>query len=126
MLEFKKYEATASLTDLGTVAQNKGNKGTVQLIGKNLQNAAKRVAVIITNAKGESATVSCSKAVSDALRAKTLAVGQLMGLHILENEEGVPFISMPAGEGSLIDISGAKQAEYVAPKIENHNELVAW
>lgn len=125
-LEFKEYVGT-EMTDLGTVKQNAGAKGKVELIGKNLANGEKRVAVLITNATGQSAVVPCSKAVSDAFRAKQLSVGQLMGLHIMENAEGRAFVSLPAGAGSKIDITAAKVAAYTPEAVTTkYEELVAW
>lgn len=99
-LEFKKYEGgNATLNDLGTVKAAAGKKGKIALIRKNFNDVKKRVVVVITNAKGESCTVSCSAQVSAALRAKQLTIAQLAGLSIIENEEGVNFISMPATGG---------------------------
>lgn len=125
---FKKYEPnTAELTDLGTVKAVVGKGGKIAFIRKNYNNPEKRVAVIFTNAKGESATVSCSKQVSDALRKKEINVAQLAGLSVLENEEGIPFISMPA-TGGLHEVALDKvQTKEVAPVTANSlQDLIAW
>lgn len=91
---------TGELTELGTVKALAGKKGKISFIRKNFNDATKRVAVVLTNAKGESALISCSKQVSDALRSKQMTIAQLAGLTVLENEDGVSFISMP-GTGGL-------------------------
>ena len=100
MIEFKKYEgANSTLEDLGTVKELAGKKGKIALIRKNFNNPEKRVVVVLTNAKDESAVISCSKQVSDALRKKEMTIAQLVGLNVVQNEEGVAFISMPATGG---------------------------
>lgn len=100
MVKFGKFESTASeLTDLGTVKSVVGKGGKIALIRKNYNNPEKRVVVLMTNKKGDTAIVSCSKQVSDALRAKKLKIDQLVGLNVVESEvdgEVRQFISMPA------------------------------
>lgn len=96
-LEFKKYEGgSATLTDLGTVKAAAGKGGKIALIRKNFNDSAKRVAVLVTRKDGNSAVISCSKQVSESLRNKQMNIAQLAGLSIVENEEGINFISMPA------------------------------
>lgn len=90
---------TGELTELGTVKALAGKKGKLSFIRKNFNDATKRVAVVLTNAKGESAMVTCSKQVSDALRNKQMNIAQLVGCTVLENEDGVSFISMPSTGG---------------------------
>lgn len=99
-VEFKKFTADDStLAEIGTVKEIAGRKGKIALIRKNFNDPEKRVAVLLTNAKGESAVVACSKQVSDALRKKEMTIAQLVGLKIVENEKGHNFISMPATGG---------------------------
>lgn len=97
MLNFKKYQASAgTLTSLGTVKENAGKGGKIAFIRNNFNNPEKRVAVVITQSNGNSAVVACSEQVSAELRSKKMNIQQLAGLEILENEEGVYFITMPA------------------------------
>lgn len=99
-LEFKKYEGGPStLTDLGTVKSIAGKGGKIAFIRNNFNNPDKRVALLITNADGNSAVLACSQQVSDALRNKQMNIAQLANLSVLENEEGINFIAMPATGG---------------------------
>src|SRR5688572_15217072 len=105
MVKFGKFERNdAGLTDLGTLKAVVGKGGKIAFIRKNYNDESKRVAVVLTNKGGDSAVVSCSKQVSDALRAKQINLAQLAGLNVLENAEGVAFISMPA-TGALQEFS---------------------
>ena len=45
---------------------------------------------------GQTATVSCSEQLSKLIRTKQVKVAQLLELSVVENEEGVAFVSMPA------------------------------
>lgn len=97
MVEFKKYDgASAELTDLGTVKALAGKGGTIAFLRKNYNDTTKRVALVVGKKDGTSAVVSCSKQVSDAIRGGKLNIKQIAGLNIVENKEGVAFISMPA------------------------------
>lgn len=97
MLNFQKYQGgTSSLASLGSVKENAGKGGKIAFVRNNYNNPDKRVAVIITNANGESAVVACSQQVSDALRNKQMKIEQLANLQIVQNEEGINFIAMPA------------------------------
>jgi hypothetical protein len=116
MVKFGKFESTASeLTDLGTVKSVVGKGGKIALIRKNYNNPEKRVVVLMTNKKGDTAIVSCSKQVSDALRAKKLKIDQLVGLNVVESEvdgEVRQFISMPAtGAIQSFDLDKIEAAE---------------
>lgn len=99
-IKFEMYQGTTGeLTELGTVKALAGKKGKISFIRKNFNDATKRVAVVLTNAKGESALITCSTQVSDALRNKQMNIAQLAGCTVLENEDGVSFISMPSTGG---------------------------
>jgi len=131
MVEFKNYEAnTAELENLGSVKSLAGKGGKIALIRKNYKDLSKRVVVVVTRKDGKSATVPCSKQVSDAFRAKQLSIAQLIGLEIVENtmEDGShrQFIAMPA-TGGLHEIAVDKiNPEAVsAVSVENPEEL-AW
>jgi hypothetical protein len=104
MVELNKYEVTtAELEDLGTVKSLVGKGGKIAFIRKNYNDVSKRVVVLLTNANGNSATIPCSKQVSDAFRAKKLTVAQIAGLSVIETkaEDGSlrQFVSMPATGG---------------------------
>src|SRR6478735_8452241 len=111
MIDFKKYEGSAVLADLGTVASQIGTKGTIKFIPKNfvsteLNKKGERIRVVLLakDNAGNSAIISCSKALSAYLRkareegssSDELLAG-LLDLNVMEGEEGTPFITMPAG-----------------------------
>ena len=131
MVEFKKYEgSTAELADLGTVKALAGKGGKIALIRKNYKDNTKRVVVVITKKDGNSATVPCSKQVSDAFRAKELSIAQLVGLSVLETEaeDGSirHFISMPA-TGGLHEVAIDKiNVEAVEAKTVDNPEELVW
>lgn len=112
-VEFKKYEGSDStLNELGTVKSVVGKGGKLALIRKNFADPNKRVAVLLTNKAGNSAVIACSKQVSDALRAKKMTIAHLVGLNIVENDEGHNFISMPAaGAIQSFDVDKVKEAQ---------------
>jgi len=87
---------SAELTDNGTIANLIGKNGSIAFIRKNLNDPNKRVALLLTDSKGNSGIVSCSEQVSKAIRSKEMNVHQLAGLSLLENENGVTFVSMPS------------------------------
>ena len=130
MIEFKKYEGSALLTDLGTVASQIGTKGTIKFVAKNFNNPEKRVVLVAENDKGESAVISCSKSLSDYLRKakeegakKEELLAGLLDLNIMEGEEEVPFITMPAGEQTKgITVTELRKAKKVH-KIEALEEI---
>ena len=93
-------EEGSELNDLGTVAALAGKGGKIEINPKNFNNPAKRVAIIVSNKKGESAVVACSDQVSRGLRAKNITLSQVTQLSILETADGKAFISMPGVEGS--------------------------
>ena len=97
MVKFGKFERNdAGLEDLGTLKTVVGKGGKIGLIRKNYNDKSKRLALVLTNKAGDTAIVSCSQQVSDAFRASKLTIAQLAGLNVLENAEGVAFVSMPA------------------------------
>ena|SRR5690349_4380988 len=113
-IEFKKFARgeESSLNDLGTVKAIAGKGGKVGFIRKNYNDATKRIALLITNKEGESAVVPCSEQVSKLVRANKLKLNQLLGLTVLENEEGRNFVSMPAnGAIQSFEVDKVKVAE---------------
>jgi hypothetical protein len=104
MIKFAKYEGSTALEDLGTLEILAGPKGGTKFVPKNFNNPQKRVVVVVSNGKDESAVVTCSSAVSNILRkAKEEGVEEnemlafVNGLNVLENEQGSYFISLPTG-----------------------------
>lgn len=126
-LTFTNYErAESTLTDLGTVLSIVGKDGGIGLIPKNFKDSAKRVVLVLTKKNGTSTTVSCSKAVSDGLRDKSITLGNVLGLNLLENEDGVAFVSMPATGAQLqnYSVKSLKLTEYI-PQAINYEELAS-
>ena len=126
MITFAKYvrAENAELTNVGTLATLAGVT-EVTFIPANLR-SDKRVVVVAKNKKGESATISCSKAVSETVRTalkshtRTEVLGAISKLPLLENEQGVVFISNEGGELEFTTITEVKAATI------NYEELVAF
>jgi hypothetical protein len=112
-IQFAKYERTEStLESQGTVMDLVGKDGFLELIPKNLKDESKRVVVILKKKNGTSATVTCSKQVSDGIRNKTIELGHLVNFEILEGDSGVPFISMPGGALISVAVKSITTKEY--------------
>ena len=104
---------SAELTDNGTIANLIGKNGSIAFIRKNLNDPNKRVALLLTDSKGNSGIVSCSEQVSKAIRNKEMNIHQLAGLSLLENENGVTFVAMPAtGAIQTINMKDIKVVSY--------------
>ena len=133
MIEFKKYEGIATLENLGTLADQIGAKGTVKFSKPNFLNAEKRVVVIAENGDGNSAVITCSEPLSKQLRKakaegtdKNELLAYVVGLDILENEAGVPYITLPGGEKvDGITIAELKKVK-VTTKVTSNLEELAW
>ena len=105
-LEFSIYEAT-QLEELGTLTSLAGPKGRLRFTIKSLQSTG-LLCVVVTKADGTSDTVTCSKAVTTAVR-KALAAGtipkQCLGaianLMVLEGTNGGNYISAPASAAGV-------------------------
>ena len=95
---------SGELTDNGTIAQLIGKKGSIAFIRKNLNDVNKRVALVLKDSKGNSGVVSCSAQLSAEIRAKKITIHEIAGLSLLENEEGITFVSMP-GTGAIQEIA---------------------
>ena len=127
-LTFKKYERTADseLTDAGTLASLAGAKSKLAFIKSNLRNLQKRVAVVIEKENGESAVIACAKSVSDTVRealkehSAKVVLGALAKMHVLENEEGMMFISPEGGALEFFAIGEIKKETTV------YEDLVAF
>lgn len=124
MLTFEVYERQEStLQSQGVVKDIVGADGTIALIPKNLQDATKRVVVILKKKNGTSATVTCSKQVSDGIRNKTIELGHILNFEVLEGESGVPFISMPGGALVEIAVKSITAKEF-QPKTVSLEDLI--
>jgi hypothetical protein len=95
---------SGELTDNGTIANLIGKNGSISFIRKNLNDPAKRVALLLKDSKGNSGVVSCSAQLSAEIRANRITIHEIAGLSLLENEEGVTFVSMP-GTGAIQEIA---------------------
>ena len=95
---------SGELTDTGTIAQLSGKNGSISFIRKNLNDPAKRVALLLKDSKGNSGVVSCSAQLSKEIRAGKITIHEIAGLSLLENEEGITFVSMP-GTGAVQEIA---------------------
>ena len=110
MLQFKKYAQTATqLKSLGTVGEFVGVGGKFAPSSvRNFKDTTKRVNILLTNAKGETVTVNCSKPVSADLRSKALKISDLAGLQILElpqyDSDGNPVMQIDEESGEEVQL----------------------
>jgi len=95
---------SGELTDNGTIANLIGKNGSIAFIRKNLNDVNKRVALVLKDSKGNSGVVSCSAQLSTEIRANKITIHEIAGLSLLENEDGVTFVSMP-GTGAIQEIA---------------------
>ena len=95
---------SGELTDNGTIANLIGKKGSITFIRKNLNDVNKRVALVLKDDKGNTGVVSCSAQLSKEIRANKITIHEIAGLSLLENEDGVTFVSMPA-TGAIQEIA---------------------
>jgi hypothetical protein len=144
--EFAVYERqtpTSTLTDNGSVRElmeSAGNAGSLGYIPSNMKRETKvnaqgetvynRFQLIIFNGETDDkgnpkqVAINCSESVSRALRAKTLTLTQLADYRILENEQGLEFISEP-GAGVVV-IDGSKlQPKAQKSSVVNHEDCIA-
>ena len=96
------------------------NYGTLRSIAKgtklsftNLHKRDKRLQVLLRKADGTSATIVCSKTVSDLYRNKDITLGNLLTFPIEEQKSNVTgeiinLIKKPAGSGEGIDVDNVK------------------
>ena len=110
MLQFKKYaQAATQLKSLGTVGEFVGVGGKFAPSSvRNFKDTTKRVNILLTNAKGETVTVNCSKPVSADLRSKALKISDLAGLPILElpqyDTDGNPVMQIDEESGEEVQL----------------------
>lgn len=116
-ITFAKYErAESTLESLGTVMDLVGKDGKLGIIPKNFKDTAKRVVIILTKKNGTSAQVTCSQAVSDGLRDKSIELGNLLAFEVLEGEAGA-FISLPSGGLVEVQVKSLTVVDYVPTAI---------
>ena len=95
-IKLEKYQgAESNLQSHGTVVETTGPDGSIAFIRKNFNNPEKRVALLLKNKKGESAVISCSQQLSNAIREGKITVSEIFALEIVEGEKGT-FVSMPS------------------------------
>lgn len=134
-LKFAKFEQSATLENLGTLGKYLGPKGSLGITqnsikGKTKENGATtRVFVILDKGDGNgTALLNCSKAVSDGIRNKTIAVKDLMHYEIVVADiegEKVPYLSMPSGEREVFTVKVADAKNAPATKPVKWSDLVA-
>lgn len=115
MIKFGKYagaDGQSELTEVGTLKEVIGKKGKLGFIRKNFNDPTKRVALLLTRANGDTAIVSCSKQVSEAIRKHEIKLAQLLGFKVIENKDEVAFVAMPAsGAIQSCDVDSIKVEE---------------
>lgn len=117
---FAKREENAQVQQsviLGTIKELIGEGGSINFLDSNLMNPSKRLIVILKKADGTQSQITCSKEVSEGVRAKTITIGNLLGFEVAEytSEEGEMYnlVKMPNLGGKLISFD-ADEIEVVA------------
>lgn len=132
-IKFAKFEQVAKLENIGTLAKYLGPKGSIALTvnavkGRTKDNGEKtRVFVIMDKGDGNgTALLTCSKAVSDGIRDKSITPKDLLHYEIVASEEtGVPFLSAPASTENVYTVKVTEATAKPAPKAVKWSELVA-
>jgi hypothetical protein len=127
-LNFQVYES-ATLEVLGTLKSVAGTGGKLRFTNKSM-NANGSLCVVIEKKDGKSATATCSKVVSAAIR-KALAAGKtkqealaaIVDLDIVEAPNGGNYISAPRGEGGEVE---SFTIAALAKEVFSFEELVAF
>lgn len=117
MFKLEKYtRPDGGVKDLGSFKE--GAKGLkIQFLSKNFNDATKRVVLLLSDKDGNSDTVSCSKVVSTDIRAGKLTMGQIASLRVLENKEGVKFLSYAGTTTEQLEMDKIEAEEIVRPGI---------
>lgn len=128
LVEFKLH-TRAERVELGTIAELTGVGGKIALIPSNFNNPDRRVVIVMRKADGTSATVTCSKPVSEGLRSKEIGLRQVQNFpiveHVTSDGEVIALVSMPSG-GGLVEFNVTNEVvEYQAPALDP-SELIAW
>jgi hypothetical protein len=115
-LVFENYQAAEStLTSLGKVSKAIGENGSIAFIPSNLEDATKRLVVVLKREDGTSKMVTCSQKVSDGVRNNSIKADHILNFEVLYGEAGIPFISLPGG--GLIEFA-AKDLKAVDYKVQ--------
>ena len=124
MVEFKVFQRTdATLESEGTVLDLVGKDGKISIIPRNFKDKSKRVVLVLQKKNGKSATVSCSAAVSEGLRNKTIKLDHVLNFNVITTDEGVSFISMPAGALVTVEVKNLTAVDFV-PSVVAYEELI--
>lgn len=142
--KFAVYQTTAqnsTLTEVGTVRDLMTEKGAVGYIPSNLKRETKlnskgetvynRLVLIVTNGeidpltkKPLSISLTCSESLSRDLRAKNITLSEVADFPILENEDGISFVSNPGTGIVMVQASNLKTTA-VSTKSTNYQDLIA-
>lgn len=119
----------ADREEVGSVHEIAGPNATLGLIRTNYDDTTKRLVVILKNETGESAAITCSSAVSDAVRSNKITLKQLFGFTIFkqvnsDTGEEYPLIGMPSGN-NLMEFKIAEPVAY-EPTVVSAEDLVAY
>lgn len=117
MFKLEKYtRPDGGVKDLGSFKE--GAAGLkIQFLSKNFADATKRVVLLLSDKDGNSTPVSCSKVVSADIRAGKLTMGQIASLRVLENKEGVKFLSYAGTTTEQLEMDKIEAEEIVRPGI---------
>ena len=129
-LQFKVYQRE-DRKSLGTIANIVGAGGSYRLASTANFLSGKRIVLVLQNAEGESETVTCSPAVSQALRDKSLRLSQVQGFEVCEflTESGeisntVVMPSAAAVDMPAVEVGGTYEAYQPVSRFKPE-ELVA-
>lgn len=132
-LEFKKFEpASSSSLEVVPVIDIIGNKGKVRIPNKSFYSEEKnekgervRCFAILVKEDGTSTGISCSKQLSEDLRAFKIKEENLLAAVITEDATTkVPFLSMPSSGFIEIDFSKyATTVDNFVPSVMSYEEL---
>lgn len=86
-LNFKVYEGTSTLSEIGTVKQLAGDGAKLSFRKSNWEKTDKCVAAFVSRPDGTSVLIPCSKSISSQLRAGTMLPSELVNHPIYETEE---------------------------------------
>jgi len=97
MVQLKKFESTSSsLKSEGTIKSICGKGGEFTVLKRNVLNPATRRVIKVMDKDGNSDLITCSKAVSNQINERQLTLAQIANLSVIENEEGVSYVSNTA------------------------------
>lgn len=132
-LKFAKFEPSTALENAGTLGKYLGPKGTFSVTPNSIKGAIKengeikRVFLILDKGDGNgTALLTCSKAVSEGIRNKSIKVKDLAHYDIVASEEtGVPFLSVPASTNNMFTVKVSEATAKPEAKPVKWSDLVA-